>query len=82
MSGGGEWLCRWLLLRHWHCIPKCGWQGYRFSRSQLRERKRQIRLALLIITLAVVGAATVWSALSRFSGRGGSARDEAVQEVD
>jgi hypothetical protein len=82
MSGAGGWLCRWLLLRHWHCSPECGWTGYRFSRSQFRERKRQIRLALLIMVLAVLGVATVWSALSRLSGRGGSAHDEGIQEAE
>jgi hypothetical protein len=75
-------VCRSLLLRRWRCTPECGWHGYRFSRSQFHRRKRQVRMALLIVLGAMAVVGLVWYALSRVSARGGATQEEGIQEVE
>jgi hypothetical protein len=68
------------LLRHWHCPSECGWRGFRFSHSKFHERTKQIRSALVIALIAVLGAGAIWYALSRTSP--GGHHDDGIQEGD
>ena len=75
-------LARLVFLRGLRCNTKCGWRGFRFSRSLLRRRKRRLRATMLVMLFILATAMTVRYVLSRASSGQAAAHEGGVQEVE
>jgi hypothetical protein len=71
-----------LFLRGFRCTTKCGWRGFRFSRSQFQRHKRQLRATFVTLLLILLAAATVHFVLSRVGTGARAIQDEGIQEAE
>jgi len=71
-----------LFLQRLRCNTKCGWRGFRFSRTQYRRHKRQLKVSLFVVLFIMAAAVTVRYAISRFGSGQSGPRDEGIREVE
>jgi hypothetical protein len=75
-------LARLFFLRGLRCNTKCGWRGFRFSRSELRRRKRSLTVTLFILLFILIAAAAVSHVISHAGLGASAAHDDGIQEVE
>lgn len=64
-QGSRRLLLRALMLRRWRCTSKCGWNGFRFSRSLISLGKRRARKVLIALFVVLAATFTIRYVLSR-----------------
>jgi ABC-type lipoprotein release transport system permease subunit len=71
---------RLLCFRGLRCHTKCGWRGYRFSRSLFGRRKRRLRIILIILFFMVIAGMTVRHMVLRAGlGQSGAQEDNILE---